>query len=122
MSDTPKLDLEERQRAQQVYEECCENPEDFAYNFVALQRELAQVQASWSATIEAAAQNDALLSRRIAELEPDAERYRWWLDHCNFTYLPSSSAAEFQVWVMLPTQERDKISAAIDAARAKEGK
>jgi len=44
MSDTPKLDFEERQKTQQVYEECCENPEDFAYNFVALQRELAAAQ------------------------------------------------------------------------------
>ena len=113
MSDAPKLDLEERQRAQQVYEECCENPEDFAYNFVALQRELAQVQASWSATIEAAAQNDALLSRRIAELE---------------AILPESLAAIEEIhgdhcsaWCGY-RELRVKLHAAIDAARAKEGK
>ena len=44
MSDKPKLDFEERHQAQQVYEECCENPEDFAYNYVALQGELAAAQ------------------------------------------------------------------------------
>ena len=69
MSDTPKLDFEERQRTQQVYEECCENPEDFAYNFVALQGELAAAQ-------ERIAQLESTLidvqkygQTRIAELE-----------------------------------------------------
>ena len=69
MSNTPKLDFEERQRTQQVYEECCENPEDFAYNFVALQGELAAAQ-------ERIAQLESTLidvqnygQKRIAELE-----------------------------------------------------
>ena len=80
MSDTPKLDLEERQRAQQVYEECCENPEDFAYKYVALQSELAaaheqlrnirneceaNIELSLSQARKALAEKD----KRIAELE-----------------------------------------------------
>jgi len=69
MSEIPKLDFEERQRTQQVYEECCENPEDFAYNYVALQGELAAAQKNWSATIQAAAENEEVSDKRIAELE-----------------------------------------------------
>ena len=96
MSDTPKLDFEERQKTQQVYEECCENPEDFAYNFVALQSELAAAQEKIAElrqnlqTAEGAIQDriterDAAL-KRIAELEhalPPADKLRIladWLD------------------------------------------
>ena len=93
MSDTPKLDFEERQRAQQVYEECCENPEDFAYNFVALQGELAAAQEKiaelercykiWQADSERyrTTMNDA--DKRIAELERivhDLAGAAWRLD------------------------------------------
>ena len=105
MSDTPKLDFEERQRAQQVYEECCENPEDFAYNFVALQGELAVAQ------------------QRIAELEPDAERYQYSREHIN--YGPSDDGMCWATWdwcVGVSSLAPASLDAAIDAARAKEKK
>ena len=123
MSNTPKLDFEERQRTQQVYEECCENPEDFAYKFVALQGELADAQ------------------ELIAELTPDAERYRWLRD----TRRPTVPAGMSAHWgrsnrvphiTQYPYQKDiddfkfpqidhtrpETIDAAIDAAREEEGK
>jgi len=98
MSDTPKLDFEERQRAQQVYEECCENPEDFAYNFVALQGELAAAQ------------------KRIAELERlahDLAGAAWRLDRlqCLRTeHLPDDEEAEADHII-------DVLRIAVEAAR-----
>lgn len=70
-SETPKLDLQQRRRAQQVYEECCENPEDFAYNYVAMESELAAARAQLDATCSP--ESFADLIRQRAELI--AERY-----------------------------------------------
>jgi FtsZ-binding cell division protein ZapB len=57
------------------------------------------------------------LRAELEKLRADAGRWQWWLDHFNATI----SRDLFICSVFLPTQERDKIGAAIDALRAEGG-
>ena len=135
MSDKPKLDFEERHQAQQVYEECCENPEDFAYNYVALQSELAAAQTEIvrlrdaqiitvrspdGGPCAAPCAIDGCQYERIEKLERlvhDLAGAAWRLDkrQCLRTdHLTDDDEAEAEYII-------DVLRIAIDAARAKEG-
>ena len=88
----PKLDANGRERVTRIYEECCENPEDFAYEYVAMEQELAAV------TVE----RDAL--------RQDAERYRW----LRVRLLPAEIE---RAGIYSAIGAEQEIDAAVDAAR-----
>ena len=83
MSDTPRTfefllnTMESASQAKSPFEAKYGYKRKAVFNYVeGLERELAEAQAG----IECAQQVEQVLRERIAELEPDAERYRWLRD------------------------------------------
>ena len=86
-------------------------PADTPATVAELRRELAAVKAEHEKCmpqVKVLTEKWAQAQKQIAELEPDAERYRFIrnTDHIDLDYIPSP----------------DALDAAVDAARAKEGK